>query len=108
MQSGKMPGKDRATYLLLHSAQEDFVFRYSASWDIYEKYQFAATLREIIELSVTSKNPVEWSQQSATARKDITNEAERKRTGSHEEETGIIGLEGRFSGMKTPHNPAAF
>jgi len=41
-------------------------------------------------------------------KEESTNEAERKHTGSREEETGIIGLEGRFSGMKTPHNPAAF
>mmetsp|Transcript_10938 Transcript_10938/g.14234 ORF Transcript_10938/g.14234 Transcript_10938/m.14234 type:complete len:883 (-) Transcript_10938:637-3285(-) len=47
------------------------------SWKRYQKYQVANTLREIVELSATSKNAAKRKEQKALAMKDIANDAVR-------------------------------
>jgi hypothetical protein len=46
-----------------------------ASWERYNQYQLAGTLRELIELSATSNNPAERQRQIQKAHADITNDA---------------------------------
>jgi hypothetical protein len=46
-----------------------------ASWERYNKYQLAGTLRELIELSATSNNPAERQRQIQKAHADIANDA---------------------------------
>jgi transposase InsO family protein len=46
----------------------------SDSWKRYQKYQPATTLRELIELSATSRDPARRKQQVAKAKADIIND----------------------------------